>query len=118
MYVGLDFVHERGLATARRAAEELARVTGVELITPLRQMATLVTFRIAGWRCQAALEELAARTFSIARTIPHLDAVRISVGFFTSDDELDRFVDGVRLLAAHTPESIPPRRNLPILEAS
>ena len=118
MYVGLDFVLERGPRTARRAAEALAAIEGVELITPRHQMATLVTFRIRGWDCQPALEELAARTFSIARTIPHLDAVRISVGFFTSDEELDRFLDGVRLLAAHTPESIPPRRNLQVLGAS
>ena len=118
MYVGLDFVLTRGPATARRAADALAAIPGVELITPRSAMATLVTFRIGGWDAEAALTELAARTFAIARTIPHLDALRISVGFFTSDEELDRFIDGVRLLAAHTPATIPPRRNLPILEAS
>ena len=118
MYVGLDFVLARGPATARRAAEALGAIPGVELITPPARMATLVTFRIRGWNAEAALAELAARTFAIARTIPHLDALRISVGFFTSDEELGRFLDGVRLLAAHTPSTIPPRRNLPILEAS
>ena len=78
-------------------------------------MATLVTFRIAGWPAQAALDELGARVFAIARTIPGLDAVRISVGFFTTDDELERFAEGVELLAAHTPETIPPRRTLTML---
>ena len=118
MYVGLEFVLERGPAAARRAADALAGIGGVELITPRQRMATLVTFRIRGWECQAALDELAARTFSVARTIPHLDALRISVGFFTSDDEIDRFLDGVRLLAGHTPETLPPRRGLPVLGAS
>jgi selenocysteine lyase/cysteine desulfurase len=118
MYVGLDFVLTRGPATARRAADALAAIPGVELITPPSAMATLVTFRIRGWDAEAALTELAARTFAIARTIPALDALRISIGFFTSDEELDRFLDGVRLLAAHTPATVPPRRNLPILEAS
>jgi hypothetical protein len=37
------------------------------------------------------------------------------VGFFNSDDELDRFIEGVALLAAHTPETVPPRRRLMIL---
>lgn len=115
MYVGLDYVHRRGLASARRAAEALAAIDGVELLTPRRQMATLVSFRIRGWQADAALEELAARTFAIARTIPLLDCLRISVGFFNSDDELDRFLEGVRLLAAHTPASLPARRTLPIL---
>ena len=70
-------------------------------------MATLVTFRIAGWPAEAALDELGARVFAIARTIPSLDALRISVGFFTSDEELERFAEAVALLAAHTPETPP-----------
>jgi selenocysteine lyase/cysteine desulfurase len=61
------------------------------------------------------MDELAARTFCIIRTVPLVEALRISVGFWTTEDELDRFVDGVRLLAAHTPESIPRRRTLTIL---
>jgi cysteine sulfinate desulfinase/cysteine desulfurase-like protein len=44
-----------------------------------------------------------------------IDALRISVGFFTSAEEIDRFVDIVALLAAHTPETVPPRRTLTIL---
>jgi hypothetical protein len=44
-----------------------------------------------------------------------LDAIRISVGFWTSLEELERFLDGVRLLAAHAPGSLPPRRTLPLL---
>ena len=80
-------------------------------------MATLVTFRIAGWTAAAALAELGARVFAIARTIDSLDALRISVGFFTSDEELERFAEAVALLAAHTPETLPPRRTLAILVA-
>ena len=53
--------------------------------------------------------------FAIARTIESLDALRISVGFFTSDDELERLAEAVALLAAHTPETLPPRRALTIL---
>ena len=47
--------------------------------------------------------------------MPLVDALRISVGFFTSEAELDRFIDAVALLAAHTPETLPPRRRLMIL---
>ena len=78
-------------------------------------MGTLVTFRIAGWPASTALDELGARVFAIARTIDHLDALRISVGFFTSDAEVERFIGCVELLAAHTPETVPPRRTLTIL---
>jgi hypothetical protein len=44
-----------------------------------------------------------------------VDALRISVGFFTTEAELDRFTDCVELLAGHTPETLPPRRKLTIL---
>jgi selenocysteine lyase/cysteine desulfurase len=78
-------------------------------------MATLVTFRIAGWPAQRALDELGSRVFAIARTIPGLDALRISVGFFNSEEELERLAEAVALLAAHTPDTLPPRRVLAIL---
>ena len=114
MYVGLDYVHGRGARLARRAADELAEIDGVELLTPRHQMGTLVTFRIRGWPAQAGLDELTHRTSVIARTIVSLDAIRLSVGFFNTEDELERVLDGVRLLAIHSPESLPPRRALPM----
>jgi L-cysteine/cystine lyase len=115
MYVGLDWIHARGLALARRAADRLAAIPGVDVLTPRERMATLVTFRIAGWPAATALDELGARVFAIARTIDHLDALRISVGFWTTESELDRFTDAVALLAGHTPDTIPARRTLTIL---
>jgi L-cysteine/cystine lyase len=116
MYVGLDYVHRRGTAMARAAADRLAAIDGVTLLTPVDRMGTLVTFRIAGWPAEAAIDELGSRVFAIVRTIASLDAVRISVGFFTSEDELERFAGAVELLAGHTPETLPPRRLLTILD--
>jgi selenocysteine lyase/cysteine desulfurase len=78
-------------------------------------MAGLLSFRIRGWEIEPALEELQSRTFAIARTIPLVNALRISVGFWTTEEELDRFLEGVRLLAAHTPETLPPQRTLTIV---
>jgi L-cysteine/cystine lyase len=115
MYVGLPWIHERGLAMARRAADRLAAIDGVELLTPRDRMATLVTFRINGWTPDEALAELGGRIFAIARTMPPLDAIRISVGFFTTDEEIERVAGVVELLAAHTPATLPPRPRLTVL---
>jgi L-cysteine/cystine lyase len=115
MYIGLDFVYRRGAAMARLARAGLASIPGVTVLTPADAMAGLISFRIAGWPCQAALDELGARVFAIARVVPLIDALRISVGFFNREDELERFVAAVALLAEHTPDTIPPRRTLTIL---
>lgn len=116
MYVGLDYVHRRGAAMARAAADRLAAIDGVTVVTPVDRMGTLVVFRIAGWPAEAALDELGSRVFAIARAIPSLDAIRISVGFFNAEDELERFAGAVELIAAHTQSTLPPRRLLTILD--
>ena len=115
MYVGLPWVHERGQRLAGAAAHRLAEIDGVEVVTPRERMATLVSFRIRGWTPAEALDELGARVFAIARTVPQIDAIRISVGFFNTEEEIERLAGAVALLASHTPETIPARKRLVIL---
>jgi L-cysteine/cystine lyase len=115
MFVGLPWIHERIGRLGREAAAMLAEVPGVEVLTPRENMAGLVSFKIAGWSSTAALRELSQRTLCIARTIPPFDAIRISVGFFNTEGELRRFRDGVALVAAHTPETIPHRPRIEVL---
>ena len=45
---------------ARAAADRLAAIDGVELLTPRDRMATLVTFRIRGWDAATALAPYSA----------------------------------------------------------
>jgi len=115
MYVGLPWIHERGQAIAQAAADRIATIRGVEMITPRDRMATLVTFRIGGWGAEAALDELAGRTFAVAATIPGLDAIRLSIGFFTTEAEIERVASTIELIAGHTPASLPPRPRLAII---
>ncbi len=115
MYIGLPWAQERAARLATIAVDRLASIEGVRMITPARSMATLVTFRIDGWSAPAALGELGARTFSILRDLPGLDALRASIGWWLTEEELERFAGGVELLAAHSPHSLPPRRTLTVL---
>ena len=92
MNVGLEYAYRRGAEMAHRAADILASIDGVTLLTPRDRMAGLISFRIRGWDPQPALEELQARTFCVARTLPLVNALRISVGFWTTEDEIDRFM--------------------------
>ena len=116
MYVGLEWVHDRGSTLARSLADRLAAIPGVEVLTPSGAMATLVVFRVAGWSAEGALDEVSRRSFAIFQTVPG-DALRVAVGFYNSEEELERFAATVELVAAHTPETIPARRTLTIIGA-
>jgi len=117
MYVGLGWALERGPALARQTAGRLAAIPGVSLVTPLEAMAGLVVFRVAGWPAAAVLEELGARAFVIARVVEQIEAIRLSIGWFNTEAELDRVVRLVAELAAHSPETMPARRTLTIIES-
>ncbi len=115
MYVGLPWAQERAARLAVAAYERLVAIPGVRMVSPRSALGTLVTFRIDGWTAAAALPELGSRAFAIIRDLPPIDALRISVGFWNTEAELDRFAETVELLARHTPDSIPPRRILEVL---
>ena len=116
MFVGWSWIHERGPALAAWMADRLAAIDGVELVTPRGAMATLVTFRIRGWDPEPALDELSARVFVVARTVPTIAALRLSVGAWNSEEELERLLEAIELLASHRPETLPPRRTLTLLQ--
>ena len=115
MYVGLEWIHSRAAELTRLAAARLGGIDGVELLTPLDRLATILSFRIRGWSAADALEELGARTFVLASALPSLDAIRVGMGFFNTAAEIERLAETVELLATHGPASLPPRRRLSII---
>ena len=115
MYVGLPWAHDRARRLAATARTRLAAIEGVTLVTPPDHGGTLVTFRIAGWTAAGAAAELSARVFAILRDVPPVEAIRISVGFWNTEAELERLAMAVELLAGHTPATIPTRPALTIL---
>ncbi len=109
MYVGLDWALERGARLARRLHEALSASDGIEMITPANTIATLVVFRLPSWPVEAALDELRRRAFAILGTTGDTKALRASVAWFNTEEELDRFAAAVAEIASHTPESLPHR---------
>ncbi len=116
MYVGLPWVYARAARLAAGAADRLAGMPGVTLLTPRARMASLVSFRVTGWTGDEVAEALGRRVHAIVRSIPGLDAVRLSVAFFTTEDELRRVLDGVEEIAAHSPSMLPARPAIEFLE--
>jgi L-cysteine/cystine lyase len=118
MIVGLPWAHRRAARLARVAADRFAAMSGVTLLTPPDRMATLVSFRVAGWSAEAVVEQLERRVHAIARSIPGRDIVRFSIGFFTAEEELGRALDAVAEIAAHTPRTLPARPSIEFVSAA
>ena len=115
MYVELPWVVARTGRLARRLYGSLASIHGVDLVADRAAHAGLLAFRISGWDAEQAAEELSRSAFVIADVDSGADVIRVSVGAWNREDELDRFVERVAELAAHTPASLPRRPSLTIL---
>lgn len=115
MYVGLGWAFERSRDLAAAAWRGLAGVPGVRLLTPGPPPATIIAFRIAGWPAREAQAALGRRAFALVHVDDALDAVRISIGWFNTAAELDRFVGAVAELAGATPETLTERPRLVVL---
>ncbi len=112
MYVGLDWIYERGAYLTRRLHAALTAADGVEVVTPADELATIVVFRLATWPTDAALDELRRRVFAIIGTTPDGAALRASVAWFNTEEEIDRFAAAVAEIARYTPETLPRRPSL------
>ena len=112
MYVGLEWIYERGQRLARVLHGRLSAAAGVEVVTRADAMATIVSFRIPGWPVDEALAEIRRRSFAIIGRSPDGDVIRASVAWFNTDQEIERFAAAVEEVARHTPESLPRRPTL------
>jgi selenocysteine lyase/cysteine desulfurase len=83
---------------AGRAREVLDGIAGVDLATPTGPLATLVTFTVGDLEPEAinlALEERGV----LARWLPRPKVVRVSVGFWTDERDLERLAKAVETIA-------------------
>jgi L-cysteine/cystine lyase len=103
--VGLDWAYRRIASLGKRCWEGLREVPGVSVITPADRMAGIVCFNVGGWPAKAVADALGQRGFIIR----HVDqppcpvSVRVSTGWWNSEDEIDGFVAAVRELSQEPP---------------
>ena len=83
---------ERAAATAERCRELLA-AAGQDVVVPADR-ATLVSWRPRDEETSAVVERLAAAEV-VVRDLPRTGLVRASIGWWTSDDDVDRLVTGL-----------------------
>ena len=83
--------YEHAAATAE-LCRTLLRDAGLDVVVP-DEGATLVSWRVADERPADVVQRLAERDV-IVRELPRTDLVRASIGWWTSEEDLRRLVDG------------------------
>ena len=115
MYVELPWALDRTGALAEQLYDALGVIKGVELLADSGAHGAVAAFRISGWDAEGAAEELGRSIFAIVEADADANVVRASVGAWNRERELERFVERVAEIAAHTPETLPRRPSLTII---
>jgi len=93
--VGTEWAYGRIRRLAATARDLLAAVPGVTVVTPV-ETAGLVTFQVEA-NADAVLKGLAAQKILI-RTVPHPRSLRLSTGFYNTEEDLERLAEVLRSL--------------------
>lgn len=96
--VGWEWAYQRIASLGAECYDQLASLDGVTMLTPRDQMAGLVHFTVAGITPEALCERLTSEGI-VARHTPDPVAVRVSTGFYNSEDDIARLVAVVRSAA-------------------
>jgi selenocysteine lyase/cysteine desulfurase len=115
MYAELPWVVARTSRLARRLRDALGAIDGVTLLADGQGETALMAFRVSGWDAAAAADELSRSVFAITDADVGSDVIRVSVGAWNREDELDRFVGRVAELASSTPTTLPRRPALTVV---
>jgi L-cysteine/cystine lyase len=102
--VTLDWAHVRIAEMAAYCRQALEGIEGVDIITPAGRQAGLVNFTYPGWEPAAVVEELADRRI-IIRGIGRPVGLRVSTGFYNTEEEVDRLVAALRELQGVEPHA-------------
>lgn len=100
--VGVGEIEARNAALAADLKERLNATRGVTVLTPMAANAStgLVTFRVEGAQCQHVSETLWAEWRIVTRFIDQTDAVRVSLHFFNTEEEVRKTANAVAQIAA------------------
>jgi L-cysteine/cystine lyase len=103
--VGWERGFELAATAAAHARETLAGIPGVSLVEHASPSSTLVSFTLDGWDAKDLNDELAARGL-VCRWLPRPRVLRVSAGFWTNDEDVERLGAAVTELAGARHDAI------------
>lgn len=94
--VGHQWMYDHIAALSTYAFHALSEIPGVSIITPRPGESGLVAFRIEGKDDAEVVKTLAEKHNILIRNIPSTHALRISTGFYNTEEEIDTLVRALR----------------------
>ena len=99
--IGIGEIEARNLDLASRLKPQLAEIPGVKILSPAepRDSTGLVSFAVAGQSAESVVERLWSNDRIVVRDVHYPEAVRASLHFFNTEDEVDQLAQAVGRLA-------------------
>jgi len=117
MQVGLDWAYSRARHLVELAADLLRAIPGVTILAPPDRVGALLAVHVDGWPADRLREELGRRAFAIVGLVESAEALRMSIGFWNTEDEIRRFAEALAELTTTTPERVARRPPIAIVPA-
>ena len=95
---GVEGIEARNLSLAASLKRRLAEIAGVTVTSPMEgpECSGLVTFTIDGADLKGVVSAMWKRDRVLVRAVPYPPAIRASLHYFNTEDEVDRLADAVR----------------------
>jgi L-cysteine/cystine lyase len=98
--LGMDWVTTRVEELANHTHDRLSELPNVDVVTPKEAMGGLIAFNVAGITGPELTQRLAAEhnvtIRFVTKYINNPDAARVSLGFFNTEDDVDKFITGIQ----------------------
>jgi len=95
-FVGHDWLYERIATLHSYAYRQLQSVPGLTMLTPRAGASGIVAFRLEGRDDAAIVKRLCDEHNIYIRNIPSTKALRVSTGFYNTEEEIDKLVAALR----------------------
>ncbi len=98
--VGHEWLFERISSLNAYACQALQTIPGLTMLTPQPGASGLVSFTLAGQDVTTVVEQLREKHNILTRSIPSMKSLRISTGFYNTEEEIDTVVKALRQMMA------------------
>ncbi len=104
--IGWDWIYARIAHLSSYARKALNQLSGVSLITPLGPQAGLVSFNLDSYDPARVMTKLIKKNI-ILRFIQQPYSLRISTGFYNTEEDIDRLIAALQAILEVDPDSLP-----------